>query len=118
MTLSDALVAYKTYAQAEGKSEKTIRWITQSVGYFADFLGTERQDIAGITANDFRHFVIALQQKPKSSQQPFNKPQLAKLWPQSVETYCRAIHALLAISSVKALLRQTHQTSTRGMRVV
>lgn len=93
MTLSDALVAYKTYARAEGKSPKTIRWITSSIGYFAEFLGPERQDIAGITANDFRRFVIALQDKHKFSQHPYNKPQQAKLSPQSIETYCRAIRA-------------------------
>ncbi len=39
MTLQDALVAYKTYAGAEGKSPKTIAWIVSSVGYFAEFLG-------------------------------------------------------------------------------
>jgi hypothetical protein len=60
MTFSDALVAYKTYARAEGKSLKTIRWITSSVGYFSDFLGREHQDIASITGNDLRRFIIAL----------------------------------------------------------
>jgi len=39
MTLQDALVAYKTYAQAEGKSPKTVAWVVSSVGYFAEFLG-------------------------------------------------------------------------------
>jgi site-specific recombinase XerD len=93
MTLSDALVAYKTYARAEGKSPKTIRWITSSVGYFSDFLGRERQDIASITGNDLRRFIIALQGKQKFSQHPYNKPQQAKLSPQSIETYSRAIRA-------------------------
>jgi hypothetical protein len=37
MTLQDALVAYKTYARAEGKSPKTVDWIAYSVGYFAEF---------------------------------------------------------------------------------
>ncbi|UCH43163.1 MAG: hypothetical protein JSW16_01105 [Dehalococcoidales bacterium] len=45
MTLQDALVAYKTYARAEGKSPKTVAWVASSVGYFADFLGPEQQDI-------------------------------------------------------------------------
>ncbi|HUV45598.1 MAG TPA: tyrosine-type recombinase/integrase [Dehalococcoidia bacterium] len=96
MTLQDALVAYKTYARAEGKSPKTIDWITSSVGYFADFLGPDHQDIASITASDFRRFVIALQGKHKFSQHPYNKPQQAKLSPQSIDTYCRAITAFLS----------------------
>ena len=50
MTLQDALVAYKTYAKAEGKSPKTITWITSSIGYFADFLG-DQQDTASITGH-------------------------------------------------------------------
>jgi len=93
MTLQDGLVAYKTYARAEGKSPKTIRWITSSVGYFADFLGPDQQDISIITANDFRRFIIALQDTTKFSHHPYNKPQQVKLSPQSIETYCRAIRA-------------------------
>ncbi|MFH0768796.1 MAG: tyrosine-type recombinase/integrase, partial [Chloroflexota bacterium] len=93
MTLQDALVAYKTYARAEGKSEKTVCWITQSVGYFADFLSADHQDIASITSNDLRRFIIALQAKQKFSNHPFNKPQATKLSPQSIETYCRGIRA-------------------------
>ncbi len=30
MTLQDALVAYKTYARAEGKSPKTVAWAAAS----------------------------------------------------------------------------------------
>jgi len=93
MTLSDALVAYKTYVRAEGKSPKTIRWVTSSIGYFADFLGPERQDITSITGNDLRRFIIALQGKQKFSQHPYNKPQQAKLSAQCIETYCRGIRA-------------------------
>ncbi len=93
MTLQDALVAYRTYARAEGKSPKTIRWINSSVGYFADFLGPDQQDIAGITGNDLRRFIIALREKHKYSHHPYNKPQQAKLSAQTIETYCRAIRA-------------------------
>jgi len=93
MTLQDALVAYKTYARAEGKSPKTVAWVVSSVGYFADFLGPEQQDIGAITGNDLRRFIIALQGKPKFANHPYNKPQKEKLSAQSIETYCRAIKA-------------------------
>ncbi len=93
MTLQDALVAYKTYARAEGKSPKTVVWVASSVGYFADFLGPEQQDMDTITGNDLRRFIIALQSKPKFAHHPYNKPQQAKLSSQSIETYCRAIKA-------------------------
>jgi len=93
MTLQDALVAYKTYAGAEGKSPKTVAWVVSSVGYFAEFLGPDQQDIGTITGNDLRRFIIALQGKPKFANHPYNKPQQAKLSSQSIETYCRAIRA-------------------------
>jgi integrase/recombinase XerD len=93
MTLQDALVAYRTYTRAEGKSPKTVAWVVSSVGYFAEFLGPEQRDIGTITSNDLRRFIIALQDKPKFANHPYNKPQQAKLSSQSIETYCRAIKA-------------------------
>jgi len=91
-TLSDALVAYRICAKAEGKSPKTIKWVTSSVSYFSNFLG-DNYDIGAITANDLRRFIIALQDRDKFSYHPFNKPQRAKLSAQTVNTYCRAIRA-------------------------
>ncbi|MEE8373363.1 MAG: hypothetical protein V3R87_06595, partial [Dehalococcoidia bacterium] len=91
MTLQDALIAYQTYARAEGKSPKTVTWVVSSIGYFTDLLGPEQQDIGAITGNDLRRFIIALQSKPKFSNHPYNKQQRAKLSAQSIETYCRAI---------------------------
>jgi integrase/recombinase XerD len=93
MKLQDALVAYKTYAKAEGKSHKTIAWITSSVNYFADFLGPDQQSMAEISGNDLRRFIIALQGKQRLSHHPYAKPQAGKLSPQSIETYCRAVRA-------------------------
>ncbi len=96
MTIQDALVAYRTYAKAEGKSPKTISWVTSSMGYFAEFLGPRQQDTATIKGNDLRRFIIALQEKPKFSNHPYNKSQAAKLSAQSIETYCRGIKAFFA----------------------
>jgi len=93
MTLQDALVAYKTYARAEGKSPKTVAWVVSSVGYFAEFLGPEQQDMGTISGNDLRRFIIALQDKLKFANHPYNKTQQAKLSSQSIETYCRGIRA-------------------------
>jgi len=81
MTFQDALVAYKTYSKVEGKSPKTVAWVVSSVDYFADFLGLEQQDIEAITGNDLRRFIIALQDKPKFGNHPYNKPQKEKLSP-------------------------------------
>ena len=67
--LSEALTAYRICAKAEGKSPRTIQWITSSVGYFMDFLGGD-QDISTLTANDLRRFIIALPEHPQVPQPP------------------------------------------------
>ena len=59
-TLSDALVAYRICAQAEGRSPRTIEWITSSVRYFSEFLGGD-PELSNITQHDLRRFIIALQ---------------------------------------------------------
>ncbi len=84
-TLSEALSAYRLCAQAEGKSNKTIRWIMSSMHYFSEFLG-DKQDIAQIDANDLRRFIIALQKSPKFRNHPYNRPQDKNLSPQTIET--------------------------------
>lgn len=91
-TISEALAAYRICAKAEGKSQRTIEWVNSSVSYFCQFLG-DKEDIATITANDFRRFIIALRDKPKFSGHPLNKTQQEKLSSQTINTYCRAIRA-------------------------
>jgi site-specific recombinase XerD len=95
-TLSEALTAYRICAQAEGKSPKTVRWIASSVNYFSDFLGPDRQEIENLTCNDLRHFIIALQQRPKFLNHPFNKPKQEKISAQSIQTYARAIRTFFS----------------------
>jgi len=64
MTLTEALAAYRICAQAEGKSPRTVTWIMSSVPYFEDYLGRD-PDIATLTADDLRGFIIALRDRPK-----------------------------------------------------
>ena len=91
-TLSEALTAYRICAKAEGKSRRTIAWVTSSVGYFSDFLGGDL-NIEMITVNDLRRFIIALQDSQKYRNHPYTKQQHNKLSPQTIETYARAIRA-------------------------
>jgi len=91
VTIQDVLVAYKTYAQAEGKSPKTVEWATSGVRYFADFLGPDRQEVAGTTGDDLRRFIIDLQGRHKFSHHPHQRPQQAKLSPETIANYGRAV---------------------------
>jgi integrase/recombinase XerD len=115
-TLSDALTAYRICARAEGKSQRTIQWITSSVGYFIDFLGGD-QDIATITGNDLRRFIIALQDSHKYRKHPYSKPQQQKLSPQSIETYARAIRALFGYLCREDLIETNLMAKVRMPKV-
>ena len=106
MIIEDALVAYQTYARAEGQSPRTVEWVVASMGYFARFLGPERQDIEAIKGHDLRRFIIALQDKPKFAHHPHNKTQEAKLSPQTVETYCRGIRSFFSFLNREGFLKK------------
>jgi site-specific recombinase XerD len=95
VTIPEALAAYRIYAQAEGKSPKTIQWIMSSVTYFSEFLGPKKE-IADITGDDLRRFIIHLQQRPKFANHPYNKPRKEPISAQSIETYARGIRAFFS----------------------
>jgi len=116
ITLSDALTAYRICARAEGKSRRTIEWITSSVRYFSDFLGGD-QDLSAITANDLRRFIIALQGAEKYRNHPYNRPQQARLSPQSIETYCRAIRAFFGYLKREELIEDNPMERVRMPKV-
>jgi len=102
-TLSDALTAYCICAKAEGKSPKTILWITSSVGYFSEFLGGN-QELRDITADDLRRFIIALQTSHKYRKHPYTKPQHEKISPQTIETYARGVRAFFGFLCREGLI--------------
>ena len=83
-TFSDGLAAYKICAQAEGKSQRTVGWISDIAGYFDELLGDPH--IEAITAGDLGMFIIALQQRQTFSNHRLAKPQNRMLSPQSVAT--------------------------------
>jgi integrase/recombinase XerD len=91
-TLRQALTAYTLCARAEGRSARTIEWITRSVGYFAEFLGGD-PDVSTITADDLRRFIVGLGERPKYGNHRYKRPQEGKVSPQTVNTYFRAIRA-------------------------
>lgn len=92
MTLEEGLAAYCLCAQAEGRSPRTIQWVTSSVRYFGNFLGGN-PDVSTITADDLRRFIIELQGRHKFQNHPFTPPQEGRLSDQTVETLFRGIRS-------------------------
>ena len=115
-TLSDALTAYRLCARAEGRSPRTIQWVTSSVAYFRDFLGGD-PDIVQISPDDLRRFILALQQKDKYSSHPFSKPRQQRLSPQSINTYCRAIRVFFGYLYREELIEHNPMEKVRMPRV-
>ena len=94
-TLSDGLTAYRVCAKAEGRSPRTIEWVTSSMRYFMQFLGGD-PPIDAIGPNQFRAFVNALRDSTKYRQHPYNPPQREKLAESSINCYARAIRAFFS----------------------
>ena len=117
-TFSEALTAYRICEQAEGKSPKMIRWITTSVSYFVDFLGPDRQDIDDMSGNDFRLFIIYLQQKPKFLNHPYNKPQQENISAQSIETYARGIRAFFSYLYREELIKNNPMQKVKILFII
>ena len=115
-TISQALRAYRLCAKAEGKSPKTIDWITSSVGYFRDFLGSD-QVISTVTADDLRFFIVGLQNSHRFRNHPHTKPQPDKLTPQTVETYARAIRAFFGFLHREELIDTNPMVRVRMPKV-
>jgi site-specific recombinase XerD len=101
-TLSDGLAAYRICAQAEGKSQRTIDWIADAVGYFNEFLGNP--DLETITVDNLRGFIIALQRKRAFSNHRLTKPQNRTLSPESVASYARAIKTFFSFLEREELI--------------
>jgi hypothetical protein len=77
ISLSRLIPGYILYARTEGKSDKTITIVTRSVGYLEQFLMSQglSTNVSDIGPNEFRSFILYLQQKRCFSGHPFNKTQ-------------------------------------------
>jgi len=104
LTLSDALAAYRFCAKAEGKSPKTLSWVTDAVHYFADFLGQDSTDLSSVNAWRLRQFIVALQAKRAFSQHRFTKPQDRGLSPETICSYTRAIKSFFSFLNREELI--------------
>jgi len=112
-TLSDAVTAYKICAKAEGKSPKTISWVTDAVRYFSDFLGDGHHDLSKVTVHDLRRFILALRNAKAYSHHRFTRPQDRPLSPQSIVSYVGAIKSFFSFLAREQIIPSKLDTGAR-----
>jgi len=63
--LARLIQGYRLHARTEGKSDKTIAIVANSVSYFENFLRSENltTDVTEIGSGEIRAFILYLQQK-------------------------------------------------------
>jgi site-specific recombinase XerD len=93
--LARLIQGYRLYAKTEGKSDKTITIVANSVGYLEGFLHSEGlpTDVTQIGPREIRAFILYLQQKRRFSGHPFNKTQDRGLSGHIINCYLRSIRA-------------------------
>jgi site-specific recombinase XerD len=89
------VAGYRLCARTEGKSQKTISAVADSVGYLEKFLSSEglATNVADIGPGEIRAFILYLQQKRRFSQHPFARPQENGLSGHTINCYLRSARA-------------------------
>ncbi|MAP39858.1 MAG: hypothetical protein CL879_09620 [Dehalococcoidia bacterium] len=93
--LSEAISAYRVIATADGKSPKTIEWVTGSVRLFQRFVDGG-PDLSSLTRNNLRKFILDLQQRPAWQGHPTIHGATRRVSKTTFNTYARGIRAFFA----------------------
>jgi site-specific recombinase XerD len=93
--LAGLIQGYRLCAKTEGKSDKTIAIVANSVRYLEGFLRSEGlpTNVTQIGPREIRTFILYLQQKRRFSGHPFNKTQDRGLSGHTLNCYLRSIRA-------------------------
>lgn len=93
--LGRLLDGYGLCARTEGKSPKYVSLVTTSVNFLIRYLEANGQptDVAQISADHIRRFILYLQSVNRFADHPFTKPQESRLSGHTINTYMRSIRA-------------------------
>ena len=93
--LAHVVQGYRLYARTEGKSDRTIAIVTNSVRYLEEFFISEGlpTDVTKIGRTELRVFILYLQRKRCFSGHPFNKVQERGLSGHTINCYLRSIRS-------------------------
>ncbi|MBN1368005.1 MAG: tyrosine-type recombinase/integrase [Dehalococcoidales bacterium] len=96
------LKQYQVAARAAGLSQSTVNHVTLCVTLFSRYLG-EAADVGRVKAEDYRSFLVSLQERRAWEGTPFVKPR--PLSPGSINTYARGIHSFWSWLKREGLIR-------------
>ncbi|MFC1846805.1 tyrosine-type recombinase/integrase [Chloroflexota bacterium] len=96
MNLMQAAAAYAVVARAEGRSERTVEWITSAARYFGRFLGERAADISTIDATCLRQFILTLRKQPVFTYHPGNMARDRTISMETIACYVRAVKSLFS----------------------
>ncbi|MCJ7769744.1 MAG: hypothetical protein MUO92_04655, partial [Dehalococcoidales bacterium] len=96
MNLMQAASAYTVVARAEGRSERTVEWVSSAARYFDRFLGDRAADIGTIDATCLRQFILTPQKQPVFTYHPGKMPGDRTISMETIACYVRAIKSLFS----------------------
>jgi integrase/recombinase XerD len=113
--LSALVAGYRLCARTEGKSQKTISAVADSVGYLERFLSSDGlpTDVAEIGPGEIRTFILYLQQKKRFSQHPFARPQQSGLSGHTINCYLRSVRAFWSWLVLEGIIQANPFTRIR-----
>ena len=114
MSIENLLLKYKLTAEAEGSSAKTFAHVNLSVRLFSDFLGGIT-DAGQVTADDLRHFIVYLRQRPKWTGK--RKQKNEKLSANTINTYVRGIKAFWAWLEREEIIKDNPLQAVRSPKL-
>ena len=117
MKLQEAVRLYTVCAKADGKSDRTIEWVTCAARYLGRFLGDESADIAVVDADCLRRFILALREQPAYVHHPTNKVKDRPIKPESAACYVRAIKSLFAMLTREGYLEENPIARVKAPKV-
>ncbi|MDM8000618.1 MAG: tyrosine-type recombinase/integrase [Dehalococcoidia bacterium] len=87
------LSGYVLCATSEGKSQKSVAIVADSVGYLEEFLIKHKGDanVAEVTPTEIRAFILYLKEKRRFDNHPLNPAQQRGLSGHTINTYLRSI---------------------------
>ena len=105
MSIEGLIARYELSAKAEAKSSKTVDHVKLAVKLFTGSIGGI-QDVSKVTADDLRHFILDLEQRPKWAGTSHEKKETISRT--ALNTYVRGVKAFWAWLVREGIIKSFH----------